>query len=85
VFCISLVPGPAQTAEYATSVLTDVAEMSGYPADDITATVALRMQRAELLRTSRLFHMVLCENALRSGIASPEVTEGQRVRIRRFP
>lgn len=77
VFCVSLVPGPAQTAEYATSILTAVASMNGYPADDVAETVAVRMQRAELLRTSRVFHMVLSENVLRAAIVPADVAAGQ--------
>ncbi|MGY1945361.1 helix-turn-helix domain-containing protein [Nocardia asiatica] len=77
VFSVALVPGPAQTPEYATAVLTDIAALSGYPTDDIADTVAVRMERAELLRTARVFHMILCENALRVGIAPPEVLAGQ--------
>ncbi|WP_067574776.1 helix-turn-helix domain-containing protein [Nocardia acidivorans] len=77
VFSVSLIPGPAQTAGYATAVLTDVAALSGYPVDDVAATVAVRMQRAELLRSSRVFHMILCENVLRVGVAPPEVAAEQ--------
>lgn len=77
VFCVSLVPGPAQTPAYATSVLTAVASMNGYPDDDIAETVRVRMQRAELLRTSHVFHMVLCENVLRAAVVPVDVAIGQ--------
>ncbi|GAA5047638.1 helix-turn-helix domain-containing protein [Nocardia callitridis] len=81
VFSVSLVPGPAQTARYATSVLLDVAAMSGYPTDDVDETVALRMERAQLIRSARLFHMILCENVLRAGIAAPDVAEEQLIHL----
>ncbi|MBF6062993.1 helix-turn-helix transcriptional regulator [Nocardia terpenica] len=77
IFCVSLIPGPAQTPEYATAVLTDIATMNGYPSDDILATVAIRMERAELLRSARVFHMILCENVLRVGVVPPEVAVSQ--------
>ncbi|GAB4584457.1 helix-turn-helix domain-containing protein [Nocardia sp. IFM 10818] len=77
IFCVSLVPGPAQTPEYATAVLTDIATMNDYPATDVPATVAVRMERAELLRSARVFHMILCENVLRVGVVPPDVAAGQ--------
>ncbi|MFB7716383.1 helix-turn-helix domain-containing protein [Nocardia sp. NPDC056100] len=77
VFSVSLIPGPAQTADYATAVLTDIAALSGYPTADIADTVAVRMKRAELLRSSRIFHMILCENVIRIGIAPPEIMMAQ--------
>ncbi|MET8874205.1 helix-turn-helix transcriptional regulator [Nocardia sp. NPDC004604] len=77
VFSISLVPGPAQTADYATAVLTDIAAVSGYPTDDVAETVTVRMQRGALLRSARVFHMILCENVLRIGVVPPEVAANQ--------
>jgi transcriptional regulator with XRE-family HTH domain len=77
VFSISLIPGPAQTIDYATSVLNDIATLSGYPADDVAETVTVRMQRAELLRSARVFHMILCENVLRVGVVPAEVGASQ--------
>lgn len=77
VFSVSLIPGPAQTADYATAVLTDVAALSGYPTDDVAETVAVRMQRVELLRSARVFHMILCENVLRIGVTPPDIAVGQ--------
>ncbi|MGV9680756.1 helix-turn-helix domain-containing protein [Nocardia sp. NPDC003482] len=82
VFCVSLIPGPAQTAQYATSILSDIAALNGYPAADVAETVQVRMQRAELLRTSRVFHMILSENALRAAVVPDDVAAGQLEHLR---
>ncbi|MCI0690162.1 MAG: helix-turn-helix transcriptional regulator [Sporichthyaceae bacterium] len=77
VFTISLIPGVLQTRDYATVRLSEAAEMLGHP-DDISETVEARMRRTELIRSGdRLFHFVVCENALRAGLAPPEVMYAQ--------
>lgn len=76
-FQISLVPGDLQTREYTTEILTDAANMLGHPAD-IEASVAGRAERAQLMRSGkRLYHILLCENVLRSGVVSPATMRGQ--------
>ncbi|GHE34608.1 transcriptional regulator [Streptosporangium violaceochromogenes] len=76
-FQISLIPGDLQTREYTTEILTDAARMLGHPAD-IEASVASRAERARLMRSGkRLYHILLCENVLRSGVVSPATMRGQ--------
>jgi transcriptional regulator with XRE-family HTH domain len=73
VFTMFMIPGALQTRRYATVRLTEFCDMTG-AATDIDATVDVRMQRGELLRRGdRLFHFVICEAALRTAMAEPDV------------
>lgn len=77
VFTMFMVPGALQTRAYATVRLSEFCEMTG-AATDVEATVDVRMQRAELLhRGNRLFHFVICEAALHTAMAPPEVMREQ--------
>jgi transcriptional regulator with XRE-family HTH domain len=77
IFDPALVPGALQTPGYATVRLSEFADMVGIPAD-ISATVAVRMERARLLLSGeRLFHVVLGEHALRAALADRDVMEDQ--------
>src|SRR3984957_3191697 len=77
IFDPAVIPGALQTPGYATVRLAEFADMVGVPAD-IPATVAVRMERAELLFSGeRLFHVVLGEHALRAALADRDVMEDQ--------
>jgi hypothetical protein len=77
VFTMFMIPGALQTRAYATVRLAEFCEMTG-AATDVEATVDVRMQRAELLhRGGRLFHFVVCEAALHTAMAPPEVMREQ--------
>lgn len=79
-----LIPGDLQTPAYTASILADAADMLGHPAD-IAASVASRAERATLIRTGeRLYHVILCENVLRSGVVSPEVMRDQLAHLETF-
>ncbi len=76
-FQIALLPGPLQTRDYASAILSDAATMLGHPAD-IEPTVSTRLERARLMHTGeRLFHFVLLETVLTSPIVPPEVMRAQ--------
>jgi transcriptional regulator with XRE-family HTH domain len=76
-FQMALVPGPLQTRDYASAILTDAAAMLGHPAD-IEPTVSARLERAELMVSrDRLFHFVLLESVLTSSVAPPETMRDQ--------
>lgn len=75
-FTTSLIPGVLQTQEYATMLLSDIAGMMGHPAD-IEQTVDVRMKRGNLLRSGKLFHFVIMENALLPGVVPAEVMRPQ--------
>jgi transcriptional regulator with XRE-family HTH domain len=77
IFDPAIVPGALQTPGYATTRLTEFADMVGIPADT-KDTVAVRMERAKLLLTGdRLFHFVLGEGALLAALADRDVMEDQ--------
>ena len=77
VFEPAVVPGALQTPAYAAVRVTEFADMVGIPAD-VQATVAVRMERARLMLSGdRLFHFVLGEEALRGGLADPDVMQDQ--------
>ena len=66
IFDPAIIPGALQTPGYAAVRLSEFADMVGIPAD-ISATVAVRMERAGLLLSGeRLFHVVLGACAARS-------------------
>lgn len=80
-FTTSLVPGALQTADYATTILSDAAQMLGHPAD-IEETVQARMERAKLIRTGgRLYHFVILENVLNAGVVPVEIMKAQLAHI----
>jgi transcriptional regulator with XRE-family HTH domain len=77
VFEPAVVPGALQTPAYAAVRVAEFADMVGIPAD-VQATVAVRMERARLMLSGdRLFHFVLGEEALRGGLADPDVMQDQ--------
>src|ERR1700689_5353627 len=77
VFEPAVVPGALQTPAYAAVRVAEFADMVGIPAD-VQATVAVRMERARLMLSGdRLFHFVLGEEALRGGLADPDVMQAQ--------
>ncbi len=76
-FQVALLPGPLQTREYASAILSDAAAMLGHPAD-IKPTVSARMDRAKLMYSGqRLFHFLLLESVLTSCVAPPHVMHAQ--------
>jgi hypothetical protein len=77
IFNPAVIPGALQTQEYATTRLTEFADMVGIPAD-IEDTVTARMERGRLLLSGdRLFHFVLGEHALRAALADRDVMADQ--------
>jgi transcriptional regulator with XRE-family HTH domain len=77
IFNPAVIPGALQTQEYATTRLTEFAEMVGVPAD-VEDTVTARMERGKLLLSKdRLFHFVLGEHALRAALADRDVMADQ--------
>ena len=73
----AIIPGALQTEEYATTRLTEFADMVGIPAD-VADTVTARMERGRLLLSGdRLFHFVLGEHALRAALADRDVMADQ--------
>jgi transcriptional regulator with XRE-family HTH domain len=77
IFNPAVIPGALQTQEYATTRLTEFADMVGIPAD-VEDTVTARMERGRLLLSGdRLFHFVLGEHALRAALADPGVMQDQ--------
>jgi transcriptional regulator with XRE-family HTH domain len=76
-FQVGFIPGPLQTREYTTTILTDAATMLGHPAD-IEPTVSARQERAKLMTSGeKLFDFVLPESTLRTRVAPPEVMREQ--------
>jgi transcriptional regulator with XRE-family HTH domain len=77
IFTMFMIPGALQTRAYATVRLSEFCDMTGAAAD-VEATVDVRMQRRDLLQLGdRLFHFVICEVALRTAMAPPEVMREQ--------
>jgi transcriptional regulator with XRE-family HTH domain len=77
IFNPAVIPGALQTQEYATTRLTEFADMVGIPAD-VEDTVTARMERGRLLLSGdRLFHCVLGEHALRAALADRDVMADQ--------
>jgi transcriptional regulator with XRE-family HTH domain len=77
IFNPAVIPGALQTQEYATTRLTEFADMVGIPAD-VEDTVTARMERGRLLLSGdRLFHFVLGEHALRAALADRDVMADQ--------
>jgi len=76
-FQVGLIPGPLQTEDYATTILTDAAAMLGHPAD-IEPTMSARQERARMMFSGdMLFHFVFLESALTTRVAPPEVMRDQ--------
>jgi transcriptional regulator with XRE-family HTH domain len=81
IFNPAVIPGALQTQGYATTRLTEFADMVGIPGD-IADTVAVRMERGRLLLSGdRLFHFVLGEHALRAAMADPDVMHEQLLHL----
>ena len=77
IFNPAVIPGALQTQDYATTRLTEFADMVGIPAD-VEDTVTVRMERGRLLLSGdRLFHFVLGEHALRAALADRDVVQDQ--------
>ena len=78
----AIIPGALQTPGYATTRLSEFADMVGVPSD-VPATVAVRMQRGKLLLAGeRLFHFVLGEHALHAALADRDVMQDQLRHLR---
>jgi hypothetical protein len=72
-----MIPGPVQTAEYLTAILSAIQKRRNVP-DDVEAAVAERMDRQHIVREGvHQFSIVLEEGVLRHRIAGPEVMAGQ--------
>jgi transcriptional regulator with XRE-family HTH domain len=72
-----MIPGPVQTAEYVTAILSAIRDRRNLP-DDVEAAVAERIDRQHILHEgNHKFAIVLEEAVLRHRIAGPEVMAGQ--------
>lgn len=77
VFTMFMIPGALQTRPYATVRLSEFSDMTQTPAD-VEQAVDARMERGRLIRSGeRMFHFVMCEAALRTAMATPEVMAEQ--------
>jgi transcriptional regulator with XRE-family HTH domain len=77
IFDPAIIPGALQTPDYATVRFSEFAAMVGIPTD-VQQAVAVRMERGKLLLSSdRLFHVVLGEHALHTGLADRDVLRDQ--------
>lgn len=80
-FQMFLVPGLFQTPEYATARLAEGMAFLGLTGD-VDETVAIRMQRQQVLYTGdHRFHAVICQAALTAGVADTAVSLGQLDRL----
>jgi hypothetical protein len=81
VFQTMIVPGLAQTPEYARACLSHSEPLFG-PRHDVDEAVRIRMQRQEILhKPDRRFHFVILESALRLRLCEREVMLGQLDRL----
>jgi len=72
-----MIPGPVQTSEYLTAILSAIQKRRNLP-DDVEAAVTERMDRQHIVREGlHQFFIVLEEAVLRHRIATPEVMAGQ--------
>jgi transcriptional regulator with XRE-family HTH domain len=72
-----MIPGPVQTAEYVTAILSAIQKRRNLP-DDVGAAVAERIDRQHILREGmHRFAIVLEESVLLQRIGGPEVMAGQ--------
>jgi transcriptional regulator with XRE-family HTH domain len=72
-----MIPGPVQTADYVTAIMSAIRDRRNLP-DDVEAAVAERIDRQHILREGiHKFVIVLEEAVLRHRIAGPEVMAGQ--------
>ncbi len=78
-FQLMLIPGLAQTADYAHAVVSAIQVDEGD--DDIETRIGKRMSRQKILtrRTPPQLNLILCEQALRAPIGGPKVM-GRQVR-----
>ena len=76
------VPGLLQTAEYARRVLAEMVDLHGLAVEDVTAAVAARMQRQQLLYdTTKAFEFILAEPVLHWMLCPADVMRGQLDRL----
>jgi hypothetical protein len=72
----AMIPGLAQTADYARRVFKEVSKARG--ASDVEAAVAARIERQKiLLDDTKQFHFLVTEGALRWAFASPATMAAQ--------
>ncbi|MFD9701222.1 helix-turn-helix domain-containing protein [Lentzea sp. NPDC059081] len=77
----TVIPGLAQTSEYARARFAQVVMVHKVP-NDIDEAVKVRMRRQEMLyRPDKRFHFVIAEAALRYRLVSPDVMIGQLDRL----
>ncbi|MEU4237357.1 helix-turn-helix transcriptional regulator [Actinoplanes sp. NPDC026619] len=88
VFQPAVVPGLAQTSEYARAILSalkdelDDSEIADSPAA-VSEAVSERMRRAEILsQPGRTFHFLLTEQVLRNRVCEPAAMVAQIARLR---
>ncbi len=78
VFTSFLIPGMLQTRDYACERFGEFERTHGTQVSNVQEAVDARMRRGELLRSGRqLAAFVVCESALRSAMAPPEVMRDQ--------
>jgi transcriptional regulator with XRE-family HTH domain len=72
-----MIPGPVQTADYVTAILSAIRDRRELP-DDVEAAVAERIDRQHIVHDGvHRFSIVLEEAVLRHQIADPEIMAGQ--------
>ncbi|MGW2588090.1 helix-turn-helix domain-containing protein [Streptomyces virginiae] len=77
VYCSNVMPGFFQTPEYATALLTSIAQFRGTP-DDVADAVKARVSRSRVIREGGHRFAVLVEEAvLRYRIGGPEIMAAQ--------
>ncbi|MFC4005813.1 helix-turn-helix domain-containing protein [Nonomuraea purpurea] len=78
----NIIWGTLQTAEYAETLMRQLADFMGNGPTDIEAGVAARMERQQFLyRGDRRFNVILGEQALNTNIGGPGVMRGQLDRL----
>ncbi|MFD9861207.1 DUF5753 domain-containing protein [Streptomyces alboflavus] len=80
-YCPEVVWGNLQTPEYVRAMLRLVVSFLETP-DDVEAGVRARTARAELIgKGGRVYHVLLCQEALRKNIGGTDVMRGQLNRL----
>ncbi|MFC5829860.1 helix-turn-helix domain-containing protein [Nonomuraea insulae] len=78
----AIIWGTLQTAEYAETLMRQLADFMGDGPNDIEAGVEARMERQQYLyRGDRMFNVLLGEQALHTNIGGPGVMRGQLDRL----
>lgn len=80
-FAPAVIPGKYQTEAYARTRLVEAHARLGIPGD-VEETVAVRMERASLIKDpTRVFRAVICESVLYGATADPQVMVEQLLHL----